>query len=146
MYECAARNMEKQTFVRKSQIRKFFRSLSQISIFLWFASPQIENTQIFRINPQMANPQISTKNYLIKVLFVRRKSLYLRTCGSFKLANHKKIGSAISKSAKCHICGRSPNVKLFADRPPLRRYESSLGRMLFSASPPLPAAVGIKAN
>jgi hypothetical protein len=30
-------------------------------------------------------------------LFVRRKSFYLWTCGSFKSANHKSIGSADRK-------------------------------------------------
>jgi hypothetical protein len=35
--------------------------------------------------------------------------MYLRTYGSFKSRNHKRIGSANSKSANGHICGRSPN-------------------------------------
>jgi hypothetical protein len=37
--------------------------------------------------------------------------MYLRTCGSFKSANHKTIGSANRKSAKCHIFGKSANLK-----------------------------------
>jgi hypothetical protein len=36
--------------------------------------------------------------------------MHLRTCGSFKSANHKKNGFTNSISAKCHICGRSPNI------------------------------------
>jgi hypothetical protein len=46
--------------------------------------------------------------------------MYLRTCGSFKSTNRKKIGSANGKSAKGksakgksakgHICGRSANL------------------------------------
>jgi hypothetical protein len=36
--------------------------------------------------------------------------MYLRTCRSFKFANHKMIWSANRKSAKCHICGRSANL------------------------------------
>jgi hypothetical protein len=39
-------------------------------------------------------------------VFARRKSMYLRTCGSFKQITNK-IGSANRKSAKCLICGRS---------------------------------------
>jgi hypothetical protein len=36
--------------------------------------------------------------------------MYLRTCGSFKSANHKKSGSENRKSTKSHICGRSANL------------------------------------
>ncbi len=43
-------------------------------------------------------------------IFLRRKSMYLRTCGSFNSANHKKIGSANLKSAKCLLCWRSANL------------------------------------
>jgi hypothetical protein len=46
--------------------------------------------------------------YVISALyatFVRRKSMYLRTCKSFKSANDKKDGSINRKFAKCHICG-----------------------------------------
>ncbi len=35
--------------------------LLQIYTFLRFASPQIANSQVLMINPQIANPQISTK-------------------------------------------------------------------------------------
>jgi hypothetical protein len=36
--------------------------------------------------------------------------MYLRSCGSFRSANHKKIGPANRKFAKCYICGRSANL------------------------------------
>ncbi len=78
--------------------------------------------------------------------------MYLGTCG--KSANHKKIWSENSKSAMCHICGRSANVTNYLSSQicgiaicePTAFAYSSLEKMLFSASPPLPAAVGIKAN
>ncbi len=98
--------------------------LTQIRKFLWFASPQIS----FFINPKITNPHIFTKYYtslspnnheshifsyvqiLIRALhicyiFVRRKKMYLRTCGSPQITN--KIGSENRKSAKCQICERS---------------------------------------
>ncbi len=43
-------------------------------------------------------------------MFVRRKSMYMRICGSFKTAIHKKSGSTNRKSAKCQICGRFANL------------------------------------
>jgi hypothetical protein len=44
-------------------------------------------------------------------IFVGRTNMYLQTCGSFNSANHKDIGFANRKSTKCHICGRSANLK-----------------------------------
>ncbi len=41
-------------------------------------------------------------------VFARIKSMYLRTCGSVKSANHKK--DWVRKSATCRICGRSANL------------------------------------
>jgi hypothetical protein len=61
--------------------------------------------------------------------------MYLWTCGRFKSANHKKIGSANRESPKCHTSGRPANLtnylstqfcgicdlrNLFADPPPLQ--------------------------
>ena len=36
-------------------------------------------------------------------MFVRRKGMYLRTCGSFKPANHKTDWVLKSKSARGHF-------------------------------------------
>jgi hypothetical protein len=72
--------------------------------------PLSQDPQILMINPQTANPQILTKyctilfqnshrSRLFKQFFflvqirirvLRRKSMYLRTWGSFKSTNHKK--------------------------------------------------------
>jgi hypothetical protein len=89
-------------------------SLSQIRKFPRWASPQIAKPQLFIINPQIANSQISTKycatlfqispenrlfqrflSYKIWIrevcaIFLWRKNSYLRTCGRFKSANYKK--------------------------------------------------------
>ncbi len=43
--------------------------------------------------------------------FVRRKSMYLRTFGSLNPQITKKIWAAKRKSAKCHICGRTANLR-----------------------------------
>ncbi len=87
-------------------------------------SAQIANPQIFITNLQIANLQISTKyvlqflqNMYSTTLFqnsfhyvnIYSEHYFFWTCGSFKPANHKKIGSIRCKSAKCHICGRSAN-------------------------------------
>jgi hypothetical protein len=72
-------------------------------------------SSVFIINQQIATPQVSTKNtaqlclitvinfvfysvfYIVQILirllnalFVTRKSMYFRTCGTFKSANYKK--------------------------------------------------------
>jgi hypothetical protein len=131
--------------------------LSQIRKFLRCASPQIANPQIFMINPQISSKfctflsknspssrlfhrifsyvQVWIREVYVIQYFARRKSMYLRTCGSLSPQITKKIGSAKNrKPAKCHICGRSPNLTnylssqifgfaicgiIFADLPPL---------------------------
>jgi hypothetical protein len=98
--------------------------------FSWFF-PEVGKQAFFKKSPQIANPQIlgliplsQIRKFLsLKVIFfnvlyyvqiwnrvlytilVRRKSMYLWNCGSFEVANHKKIGSANRKS-EYHICGR----------------------------------------
>jgi hypothetical protein len=109
--------MGKQTFYKSLQIAnpQIF-ALIQISQFrkcLKCASPQITNPQIFMINPQIANPQVLQNTNLsqkspkivlfltifkyVQILirglyakFVRKKSMYLRTCGRSMSANHKQ--------------------------------------------------------
>ncbi len=75
---------------------------------LTFTSPQIANPPIFMIDPQISTKHCKTlsqnrsKSRLFKMIFsfcslysksVRRRSMYLRICVSFKSANHKKIGA-----------------------------------------------------
>ncbi len=102
-----------------------------------FLGMQVRKSQIFIIKPQIANPQISTKYctalsqsspksrlfirfYCVQILsralystFVRRKSMYLLTCGSFKSATHKKVRSANRKSAKSNLRKVRKSSKLF---------------------------------
>jgi hypothetical protein len=99
--------------VRKSKIRKF----------LWFILRS--QTRKFLRNTAQLCLKIVIKVVFVKVfyvkiwiralyaIFVRRNSMYLRTCGSFKFANHKKIGFANRKSATFHICGRSANLTTY---------------------------------
>ncbi len=71
--------------------------------------------------------------------------MYLRTCGSIKSANPKKIGFANRNFAKCHICGTSANLTnfiqvrkfadlrfadLFAGRTPLLKFHAVQGTFL----------------
>jgi hypothetical protein len=109
------------------------------------------------INPQIANMQTSIKHCTtlsqkslkssfyamfcygqiligtLYTIFVRRKSMYLQTCGSFISENRKKIGSANRKSVSASYLRKflkpslfnSANLRicksrnLFADRPAL---------------------------
>ncbi len=95
--------------------------LSQIRKFLRCASPQIAIAKIFMIQPQIANPQISTKycktlclKIVLKVTLLKwffvlcKKEMYAEVL-SPQIA--KKIGSANRKSAKCHICDWFANLK-----------------------------------
>jgi hypothetical protein len=89
--------------VRKLQIRKFFGSF-RCRKSANFSGISVCKLKFFLNNPQSANPQIYTeygttlsqnspKSTYFRALFtkfVRRKGMYLlRTCESFKSANHK---------------------------------------------------------
>ncbi len=78
--------------IPQSQIRKVLWPgvpvrKSQIRIFFWFTC----KSQIFK--------------FLHYAIFVRKNSVYLRACGSFKSANYK--------SAKLNICRKSANLTDF---------------------------------
>jgi hypothetical protein len=45
-----------------------------------------------------------------RILYALPIFVYLRTCGSFKSASHKKIGSANRKSAKMSAFEESPQI------------------------------------
>ncbi len=126
-------NMHHRAFfkVRKSQIPKFLR----------YASPQIANPQIFIISPRIKNPQIAIKfctthiaclKTLLKAvflldfvqililafytIFVRRKSLCLWNCVSFKSVNHKQVQirkvSHLRKVRKSNKLYKFPNMPI----------------------------------
>jgi hypothetical protein len=54
-------NLFKSSQIANSKFLGLFRSRTQNRKFLIYACPQIENPQIFIINPQITIPQISTK-------------------------------------------------------------------------------------
>jgi hypothetical protein len=87
----------------KSANRKFlgsFRYCKSANYFLRYSSPQIANPQIFMINPQIVNSQVSTN--------------YCTTLSLNSPFRHDFFGSynepANRKSAKQPICGRSANL------------------------------------
>ncbi len=66
------------------------------------------------------NPPLFSLVNTFKLIFVRMKIMYLRICGSpqkiiaaanRKSVDHKNTWSANRKSANCHICERSANLK-----------------------------------
>ncbi len=101
--------------VRKSQIRKFLRLI-----------PKSQNRKYLQNTAQLClaaalKVVFLHDFYCVQILiralydkFVRRKMMYLWTCGSFKSANHKKDWLAANrKSVKWHICGRSANITIY---------------------------------
>jgi hypothetical protein len=151
-------------FILKSANHKLLRSFRCRKSANFLCQSANRKSANFMINPQITNsqitnPQISTKyctivsqnssksrlckrfmskfelEHYCYICKEKKYVQYLRTCGGFKSANPKKIGSANGKSAKSHICGRSANIKklfkcanlqicdlqnLFADHPPLQ--------------------------
>ncbi len=107
----------------KSTNRKSANSWAHSAIailkFLRFASPQIRKSQICKFPHNTAELCIKVVlkfvfgNVFMQKLehscYICKKKKYL-DLRNFRSANHKKIGSANSKSAKCHICGRSANL------------------------------------
>jgi hypothetical protein len=90
--------------VHNSQIRNFLLiHKSQIRHFHKYCTTLSQNSPKSRLFKPVF--------YIVQTcIFVCRKSMYLRTWRSLKPANQKKIGSANSKSAKCHSCGRFANL------------------------------------
>ncbi len=135
--EVCVGEVDKQTLFRSPQIRKFLGSF-RYRKSANFLGVSVRKSQICNFSLQIENQLILTKlhNYdsnspngrLFKTMFyfvlwirafailVRRKSMYLRTWGRFKSANHKMIGSANRESEKCHICGRSANLTNYLSR------------------------------
>jgi hypothetical protein len=118
----------------KSTNRKSANSWAHSAIailkFLSFASPQIENPLIFMIirKSKICKFPHNTAELCIKVVlkfvfgnvfmqkfelehscYICKEKKYL-DLRNFRSGNHKKNGPANSKSAKCHICGRSANL------------------------------------
>ncbi len=96
----------------KSQIRKF--------------ATLIRKPKIRKFPQKTAQVCLKTILYMLHI-FVKTKNMYLRTCGSFKIANHTKDWVRKSQIHICHIWGRSANItnlricdmrNFFADRPP----------------------------
>ncbi len=95
----------------------WFTPLLQIHKLLRYASQQIANPQLFKINAKFSNPQISTKycttltHCSIICYICKDKNYVFAGLRKFSiLKSQKKIRSANRKSAKCHICGRSTNL------------------------------------
>ncbi len=126
--------------VRKLQFRKFLR----------YASPQIPKPQFMTFS-KSSNPQIVTKHCTIishnstksrllkkillfffelsiqKALFLGRKSMYMRTCGIFKSANLKKIGSALRNQLLSLLRLNSQRIKIHGLNPLDSKHLSILG-------------------
>ncbi len=118
--------------VRKSQIRKFLGSFryrksahflgkplckSKICNFL-LISPQIAIRKFLQNTAQLCLKTVI--QILIRAsdaIFVRRKSMFLRNCGSFISGNKiKRLGPKNRKSATCHIFGRSANLPNYSSQ------------------------------
>jgi hypothetical protein len=82
--------------------------LSQILKFLRYASPQIENPHLFLLKHQ--SQIASCTKYCTTLSQPRRKSLHLRTCGSFKSTNHKKDWVRKSQTRRVSYLRRSANL------------------------------------
>ncbi len=115
MQPCIWSEVGKQTFleVRKSKIRKFLSSFRYQKSVNFLGVP-VRKSQIrnFLFSQNTAKLCLKTalkvvflKRFLdfVKILiralcavFVRRKSMYLQTCVSFKSANYKKLGLQIA--------------------------------------------------
>jgi hypothetical protein len=78
---CLKAEVGKQTFFKSPQIANLqilgLIPLSQISKILMCVSPQIANPQIFMINPQVANLQISAKQCTILSHTIPKSSFIL---------------------------------------------------------------------
>ncbi len=149
MHECAARNMEKwaskHLWANRISVNSWGHSHIAKSKFLLCAvcKLQIAYPQICMIIPQMANPQISTKklHYSASNLLGEKACIYGLVKVLIRQIRKKIRSENVSHLWKVRKCYKLFKFAKFvelrsANRPPLRRYKSSLGRMLFSASPP----------
>ncbi len=89
--------MGKLTFVKSPQIANpkilGLIPLSQIRKFLWCASPEVVNPQIFMNYPQ--------------ILYLEKVAIFLRTFESFKSAN--RLGPQIANPQRA-IYGEGPQI------------------------------------
>jgi hypothetical protein len=85
--------------VRKLQIRKF-------SILLLYCSTQNSPKILFLL-------EFYYVNKALYAIFLSRKSMYLRTCGNVKSANHKKLAPQIA-NPKSVTFAEGPQICGFA--------------------------------